>query len=273
MSPPALAPTPTDRPSSETLLSIWMEYRATGDKCHRDRLVLSLAPMVKHIAGRKAREVPPSCELEDFISCGLEALIGAVDRYEPLKGATLEQFAWTRVHGAILDELRRRDWAPRGVRQAQRQMETVSNEFAAIHGREPTPQELSEALAMPVAEILRRREDIYRAEVGSLNTVVASAESDVLERQDTVVSQDLGSDPEHQAAKSDAKRRFREAFKGLTRREREIAVLLYVKGMTAAEVGRVYGVTESRISQIHTALRRKLRSQLSEHGELFAEAA
>ena len=68
--------------------------------------------MVKYIVYKKAREIPARCEVEDFISCGLEALIRSIDRYDPKKGAMLEQFAWSRIHGAVLDELRRNDWAP-----------------------------------------------------------------------------------------------------------------------------------------------------------------
>ena len=78
----------------------------------RDRLVLTFAPLVKYIVYKKVREMPARCEVEDFISCGLEALIHSIERYDPDKGATLEQYAWTRIHGAVLDELRRQDWAP-----------------------------------------------------------------------------------------------------------------------------------------------------------------
>ena len=78
---------------------------------------MTYAPLVKYIVFKKVRELPARCEVEDFISCGLEALIASIDRYDPEKGATLEQFAWTRIHGAVLDELRRQDWAPRSLRR------------------------------------------------------------------------------------------------------------------------------------------------------------
>ena len=81
---------------------------------------MTYAPLVKYIVFKKVRELPARCEVEDFISCGLEALIASIDRYDPEKGATLEQFAWTRIHGAVLDELRRQDWAPRSLRRWER---------------------------------------------------------------------------------------------------------------------------------------------------------
>src|SRR5919112_1781358 len=105
------------RASPDEVLGLWREYRATGDVRLRDRLVMTFAPMVKYIVFRKVRELPPRCEVEDFLSCGLEALIASIDRYDPERGASLEQFAWTRVHGAVLDELRRQDWAPRSLRR------------------------------------------------------------------------------------------------------------------------------------------------------------
>src|SRR3954462_12607763 len=112
----ATAQTSKRRLSSEDTLALWKEYRRTDDRAVRDRLVLTFAPLVKYIVYKKEREMPARCEVEDFISCGLEALIQSIERYDPAKGATLEQYAWTRIHGAVLDELRRQDWAPRSVR-------------------------------------------------------------------------------------------------------------------------------------------------------------
>jgi len=88
------------RMSGDETLELWRSYNETGDPRLRDRLVLTFAPMVKYIVYRKAREIPARCDVEDFISCGLEALIRSIDRYDPEKGGTLEQFAWVRIHGA-----------------------------------------------------------------------------------------------------------------------------------------------------------------------------
>src|SRR3954464_862811 len=115
--PMATATASKNRPSALQTLSLWKKYRETNDPALRDRLILTFAPLVKFIVYRKVREMPARCEVEDFISCGLEALIMSIDRYDPSKGATLEQYAWTRIHGAVLDELRRQDWAPRSLRR------------------------------------------------------------------------------------------------------------------------------------------------------------
>src|SRR5206468_672304 len=126
----------------------------------------------KYIVYRKVREIPARCEVEDFISCGLEALIRSIDRYDPEKGGTLEQFAWTRIHGAVLDELRRNDWAPRSLRRWERDINRAREQFVALYGRPPTRAELSESVGISNDELIRREGEIARSDVGSLNTVV-----------------------------------------------------------------------------------------------------
>src|SRR5215218_1799870 len=145
--------------ASEDAQQLWHEYRRTQDVRLRDRLIMTYAPLVKYNAYRKVPELPASCQVEDFISCGLEALITAIDRYDPEKGATLEQFAWTRIHGAILDELRRQDWAPRSVRRWERDIHKAREQFTNNHGRQPSTEELADALGVPVAELRRRRDE------------------------------------------------------------------------------------------------------------------
>jgi RNA polymerase sigma factor for flagellar operon FliA len=256
------------RPSSDELQALWRRYADTGDSSIRDRLVLTLAPLVKFIVYRKVREMPAHAEAEDFISCGLEALIQSIERYDPEKGATLEQYAWTRVHGAVLDELRRQDWAPRSVRRWERDIEKAIEEFTVLHQRRPTREELAEALSIAVDELRRHRADIAQSETTSLNALVLSDDS-AIETIDTIPSPDDRSDPELAAGRAQAKDRFREAFSKLPEREREIAVLLYVKNLTLAEIGDVLGVSESRVCQIHGQTKRKLRAALDEDAALF----
>src|SRR3954468_12879596 len=163
------------RISQAEALALWKRYRATGDARLRDRLIMTYAPLVKYIVYRKIREVPAHQEADDYISHGLEALITSIDRYDPARGATLEQFLWTRIHGAVLDELRRQDWAPRSVRRFDRQAVAAARSFRAIHHREPRDDELADALAVSVSELRAHRGDLARADIGSLNTTAAEA--------------------------------------------------------------------------------------------------
>ncbi len=263
----------SERASTESVQKLWEQYHVSGDKRIRDRLVLSLAPMVKYIVYRKVREIPARCEVEDFISCGLEALMRSIDRYDPARGATLEQFAWTRIHGAVLDELRRNDWAPRSLRRFERDLAAARESFIGLHGRQPTRAELAAAVEMSTEELDRRLADIGRSEVGSLNVQVMGEDETTIERIDTLRSRDTEGDPEQAAVRENAKARFREAFEQLPERERQVAVLLYVNNLTLREIGETLGVTESRVCQIHTQLRKRLRTMLATHDQLFSEVA
>jgi RNA polymerase sigma factor FliA len=151
------------RLSAQETLALWQAYKESGDPRLRDRLVLTFAPMVKYIVYRKVREIPARCEVEDFISCGLEALIRSIDRYDPAKGATLEQFSWTRIHGAVLDELRRNDWAPRSLRRWDRDINKSREQFIGLYGRPPTNVELSDSLGIATNELVRRQDEITRS--------------------------------------------------------------------------------------------------------------
>ena len=259
--------------SAEKALDLWREYQRTGDPRLRDRLVLTFAPMVKYIVYRKIREMPARCEVDDFISCGLEALIKSIDRYDPDKGATLEQFAWTRIHGAVLDELRRNDWAPRSLRRLDREIGKARDNFLNLYGRRPTREELADALGVTVADLVRHQDELAQASVGSLNALVNGEDDLVTERIDTLISDDAGADPETFAITGAAKERFREAFECLAPRERKIAILLYVHNLTLREIGEILGVTESRVCQLHAQILKTLRARLANHEQLFTAVA
>jgi RNA polymerase sigma factor FliA len=257
------------RATSEQTLALWREYMRTNDLALRDRLVLTFAPLVKYIVYKKIRELPARCDVEDFLSCGIEALMHSIDRYDLTKGATLEQYFWTRIHGAVLDEMRRQDWAPRSVRRWERDIARATESFTALHGRRPSSEEVAEALGIDVAELRRHKDEIVRSDMTSLNTLVMSDDDTTIERMDTLASNDERLDPLHATAAVEAKEKFRAAFAQLPLRERQIAVMLYVENLTLAETGQVLGVTESRICQIHTAMKKRLREQLDGDAEIL----
>jgi RNA polymerase sigma factor for flagellar operon FliA len=261
------------RISQEETLALWKQYKASGDQQVRNRLVLTFAPLVKYIVYNKIRELPARCEVDDFISCGLEALIASIDRYDPEKGATLEQYAWTRIHGAVLDELRRQDWAPRSLRRWERDITKARDRFSVNHGRQPTTEELAESMGTSPDELRTRQSEIASSDVTSLNSLVLSDDETNVERIDTIESEDRQVDPESAAMTEDAKARFRRAFAALPDREREVAVLLYVKNLTLREIGDILEVSESRVCQIHSELKKKLRTALKDDASLFSEVA
>jgi RNA polymerase sigma factor FliA len=253
---------------------LWQRYKETGDLALRNRLVLTYVPLVKHIVYKKIRELPASCEVDDLISCGIETLIGAIDRYDPSKGASLEPYLWTRIHGAVLDELRRRDWAPRSLRRLERDMLKAQETFTGAHGRPPTHSELADMLNMTAAELRTKQYEIRRSDLTSLSSMaVRDGDGAGIELIETIEADDPEMDPEHQAAREEARAKFRRAFERLSPREREVAVLLYVKNLTLREIGEVLEVSESRVSQIHSQLKSRIRERLRRDAALFGSVA
>ena len=125
-------------------------------------------------------------------------------------------------------------------------------------------------LAVTPEELRRRQDDIAVSDVTSLNTLVISDDETTVERIDTLAATDSRLDPEHAATTQAAKTKFRRAFDTLPKREREVAVLLYVKNLTLREIGEILGVSESRVCQIHSQIKRTLRRQLADEAPLFA---
>jgi RNA polymerase sigma factor FliA len=263
----------SERPTADQSLILWEQYRATGDVTLRNRLVLTYVPLVKHIVYKKLRELPASCEVDELISCGIESLIGAVDRYDPEKGAGLEPYLWTRIHGAVLDELRRRDWAPRSLRRLERDIKQARETFTGAHGRPPTREELAGMLGMSSPALREKQQQIANSDLTSLSSLVVTEGETAIELVDTLESEDESTNPEHMASWDEAKSKFRRAFAQLPAREREVAVLLYVKNLTLREIGEVLDVSESRVSQIHSQLKRRLRQRLESDNLLFSEVA
>jgi RNA polymerase sigma factor FliA len=259
--------------TAEHSLRLWRQFRDTRDLSLRNRLVLTYVPLVKHVVYKKLRELPATCEAEDLISCGIEALIAALDLYDPDKGAGLEPYLWTRIHGAVLDELRRRDWAPRSLRRLERDLKRARLTFSGAHGRPPTLEELAGMVAMTPEQLRAKHHEIENSSLTSLSSLVMGEGDTTIELVDTIESGDEMTDPEAMATRTDAKERFRRAFDRMPQRDREVAVLLYVQNLTLREIGEVLGVSESRVSQLHSQLKARIRETLRQDEQLFSEVA
>ncbi|HWH05917.1 MAG TPA: sigma-70 family RNA polymerase sigma factor, partial [Gaiellaceae bacterium] len=224
---------------AEALWRAWKEHR---DVRARDRLVLAYAPMVRYIAARKVRELPGHCDLDDLASSGLVALLEAVDRFDPVKGASFEQYAWTRVAGALVDELRKQDWASRSVRRAGRRIERARDSFLARHGVAPTEEQLAHELGVGVAELRTSLEELDRADVASLNAPARGAEEGVIaEVGDSVAASDGEHDPEGTSLATERNAAMRSAVARLSERERKVLALVHVHELPGAEIGRMLG--------------------------------
>ncbi len=244
------------------ILGVWEEYRESGDSESRDRLVLTFAPLVKYLAYAKVRVLPPHVRVEELISSGLEALIRSLERYDPAKGATLEQFLWMRIRGAITDELRRQDPAPRSLRKIQRQLSRARREFRAIHHRQPSDEEACEAIGITGDQLRVHELDVVtKGSVGSLNVVVSDGEGSPIELGDLLVAVDA--DPEAAMFGKVDSEALSTALSTLTPRERRVIELLHFHEMSLVEVGQIIGVSDSRVCQINRHAKDQLLQQLA----------
>jgi RNA polymerase sigma factor FliA len=252
--------------AAELAESLWRRWRDHQDIAARNRLVLTYAPMVKYLAARKVRDLPQYVELDDLVSVGLVALISSVNRFDPAKGASFEQFAWTRIAGAILDELRRLDWAPRSVRRTGRAVNQTRAEWQARHGQEPTVEQLSQTLEIPVSDLRGHIEDVERANVLSLNVPGRNSEGvAVTEVGELVLDETASLDPERAALSKERSTELRDAIASLSDREQRVLLLSVVGELQGAEIARIVGVSDSRVSQILSGIRTKLRSHPGSH--------
>ncbi len=243
-------------------LRLWRRLRESGDPRARERLILTYAPIAKYIAHRKARTLPPWCDLEDLVSCGLEALTSLVDRFDPERGPGFEQLAWTRIHGAIVDELRRRDPAPRTLRRWQRELEEAQVQFRAVHSRAPTRTELAEALSVDNHEFAERERELSSTEAVSLDALSESDEDGGGQGLEVVPSDDDRLQPERAALAQERDRTVREAVEALPSGHRQVAALLYGSELSASEAATVLGVSAGRVRQINARLQEQIRGTL-----------
>jgi RNA polymerase sigma factor for flagellar operon FliA len=254
------------RLTSSEAEQLWRNWKERRDARSRDKLVLAYAPMVRHIASRKVRELPAHCELDDLASSGLVALMEAIDRFDPDKGASFEQYAWTRVAGALVDELRKQDWASRSVRREGRRIERARDAFFARSGSTPTDSELAAELGCTVDELRTSLEDIDRSDVASLNAPTRGTEdAAVLEIGETIQAPEGDHEPETTLLGADRNAAMRAAIGRLSDRERQILSMVHVQELPGAEIGRLLDVSESRVSQILGGIRRKLKDHLDSY--------
>ena len=256
-------PTTTGRLTSSEAEALWRNWKNRRDSRSRDQLVLAYAPMVRYIASRKVRELPAHCDAGDLASAGLVALVEAVDRFDPAKGANFEQYAWTRVAGALVDELRKQDWASRSVRREGRRIERARDSFFARHGITPTEIELAAELGTTVDGLRTTLADIDRSDIGSLNAPARGAgDASFVEVGEMIQAPQGDHDPESTLLGADRNAAMRSAIARLSERERHILALVHVQELPGVEIGRLLDVSESRVSQILSGIRSKLKRQL-----------
>ncbi len=235
---------------SDGVTELWASYRTEPTVELRNRLVLQYSPLVKYVAGRLRARLPESVEYADLVSDGIIGLMEAIDRFEPERGLTFQTFAVPRIRGAMVDALRGLDWVPRSVRDKVRDIETAQRVLEARLGRVPEDPEIAAELGISV----RALRELY-AKVAF--TSVATME-------DLELADDLSAAATQEIEDDQAKDVLLRVVGELPERDQVIIALYYFEGLTLSEIGRVLGVTESRVSQLHSRATMVLRTRLAD---------
>jgi len=248
---------------AEDVRTLWTEFRRSGDRKVRDRLVLTYAPLVKFVAGRVGAGLPSHVDDEDLISYGLLGLMRAIERFEPEREIKFETYAIPRIRGAIIDELRAMDWVPRSVRGRARDIERAIADLEARLGRAPTDEEIAEKLGVSHDELEESLGEISRSSVVALDELwTVSSGGDPVSLIDTI-EDTQGPNPQAALAETELKEAIGEALARLPEREKLVVTLYYYEELTLREIGEVLGVTESRVSQLHTKAILRLKASLA----------
>jgi RNA polymerase sigma factor for flagellar operon FliA len=223
----------------------------------RDSLIEAHLPQVKFMAMRLAAKLPPSVELNDLIGAGVLGLLDAVDKYDSTKGVMFKTYAEMRVRGAILDSLRDLDWAPRSMRRRAREVEAAYLQVQRSGGH-GTEEEVAAVLKLTIAEFQRLLQDIRGLTITGLDD--AEDDHSGLAHQ---LPADQSPTPLAMYEKAETREYLTGAVDHLSERERQVISLYYVEELTMKEIGAVLGVTESRVSQVHTQAVVHLRSSMA----------
>ena len=243
--------------------TLWLEYRRTGDQAIRDRLILTYAPLVKYVAGRLGSGLPAHVDEGDLVSYGLLGLMGAIERYEPDRDVKFETYAIARIKGAIIDELRAMDWVPRSVRSRAREIERAIAELEAKTGTAPNDEEIAKKVGITVEELEDSLAEIARSSIAALDELwTVGGDGDQVALIDTIEDSEAP-DPQRSLSQTEMKEAIADAIARLPEREKLVVTLYYYEELTLREIGEVLGVTESRVSQLHTKAILRLKARLS----------
>jgi len=238
---------------------------AAGSYVDRDKLTLDHVPLVKHIVGRLSFDLPPSFDRDDMYGFGMLGLLAAADSWDASRGLQFSTYAYARIRGAILDELRRQDFLPRGRRERVRALDEAMQRLQKEQGARPSPEELALELAITVEEV----DEIL---LSSMSAAQVSLDDGPAEGLATMLSDPHCNSPDGSAEFAEMKELLVETITKLPEQEKTVITLYYGEDLLLKEISKVLGVTESRVSQLHSrALYRLNRTLGVLTGELQRE--
>jgi RNA polymerase sigma factor for flagellar operon FliA len=226
-------------------------YSAMAAGKSADVLVSRHAELVKRIAYHLAGRLPPSVEVDDLIQAGMIGLLEAASHYAADRGASFETYAGIRIRGAMIDALRKQDWAPRSVHRKAREAMGAIRAIEGREGREARDAEIAAAMGVTIEEYHRVLQDSLSCQLSSIDDMSEAAEI-----------ADRAADPLHETETGALRAATAEAIAGLPERERMVMSMYYDDELNLREIGAVLGISESRVCQLHGQALIRLRARL-----------
>ncbi len=246
---------------AEEMAQLWKAYKAEPTEAARNELVENYLPIVKYTAERLYAKLPDEVDLDDLMSVGVFGLLDAIKSFDLARGVKFETFCVPRIRGAILDELRSMDWVPRLVRSRAHKLDVAVRGLEMELGRKPTEKELAKAMKLSLTDLRKLARDAQAVSIVSLNRKWFETDSHKDVREIDMLEDKRIENPLLKAQAKDIKGLI---TRGLNRAERLIIILYYYEQMTMKEIGETLDLSESRVSQMHSAILERLKSQLND---------
>jgi RNA polymerase sigma factor FliA len=261
-SPPSLPPPPAEAHPPQHHL--WQRYHHDADPGTENELVQQYLPLVKAIVGRLAMTLPPHVEVGDLYSAGLVGLLQAMRNFDPHARVPFESYARFRIRGAVFDELRRLDWVPRSVHERARKVQEVMARLEQELGQTPTETQMAKALGLSLADYLSCLDEVRPTTYVCLDSTQATAHGETGSLHE-VVPDTKQADPADQVSRAELARLIKERIRALPEMQRKVLALYYEEGLLLREIAETFGVSESRICQVHTQAILSVKSYLQRY--------
>ncbi len=242
--------------------ALWARYKSDGDEDAREGLILNYSPLVKYVAGRLSASLPQTVDTADLISYGVFGLIDAIEKFDLERGFKFETYAIARIKGAIIDELRAMDWVPRSVRSRAREIENAYISLENKLKRVPKDAEVAEEMGVTDKELAALLTKLSYTSVVSFEELWVGGDRDEHQSAIGSIADETAEDPVTVFESEEIKDILAGAIDRLPEREKIVIALYYYEGLTLKEIGQVLGVTESRVSQLHTKAVLRMRARL-----------
>jgi len=253
----------------DAIKDLWKQYLETGKTEYRDELIVQYLYLVKYVVGRVGAGLPPHVKLDDLYSSGVTGLIKSVEKYDTSRNSKFESYAILLIKGAIIDEMRELDWIPRSVHQKANKIANAQQKLQQELGRDPTDDELSSHMGLNKGELGDLLMRVRPAILIPLNGEVSNSNDDESAPLAERIADVKAATSFEIADRNECATILAEAIDTLPNQERKVLILYYYEELMLKEIGKIMGVSESRISQIHTKailkLRTRLRSVASEY--------